>query len=100
MLKDQIEYFISEYFLEILLVFLVIILIKLIIREIRCWYWKINERIDLQNQQTNLLVEIIDYQQEEISILREINNKLSNTNNVNIEMMNEAAATEEDTIDS
>lgn len=95
-LEDIIEYFISEYFFEILLVFLVILLIKLVIREMRCWYWKINERINLQNQQANLLVEIIDKQDEEINVLRNILEKLSNANNMNIEVMNEAAATKED----
>lgn len=95
-LNDIIEYFISEYFLEILLVILVILLIKLVIREMRCWYWKINERISLMNEQINALLRIVDRQDEEISILREINNKLSNENNVNIEVTNEAAATEKD----
>lgn len=56
---------------------LLVILIILILREIRCWYWKINERIELQNNELNALLQIIDRQDEEIGLLRSINSKLN-----------------------
>lgn len=46
-----------------------IICIILLLREIRCWYWKINDRIDKLN-------EIVKNQKEEIEVLKEINEKL------------------------
>lgn len=44
---------------RILLVIVVIIVIWLIIREFRTWYWKINERISLQKETNNLLEDIL-----------------------------------------
>jgi len=35
------------------------ILIIIVIREIVCWYWKINERLNEQKKQTKLLEEIL-----------------------------------------
>lgn len=37
---------------------IVLILIILILREVACWYWKINKRIDLQQTEIKLLTEI------------------------------------------
>lgn len=36
------------------------ILVWLIIRDIRCWYWRINDRIDEQQKQTELLEKILN----------------------------------------
>ena len=89
--------FIAEYPIPSFLIMVAVaILIIFITREIRCWYWKIDDRIAFQKQQINLLSYILEHQDEEISILREINNKLSNANSTNIEEMNEAEVTEED----
>ncbi len=74
----------------------VIVVVILCLREIRCWYWKINENITLQNQQINLLVQIIDNQDEEINVLRELLGRVTNPDGVNIEYIGEAAATEDD----
>jgi hypothetical protein len=37
-----------------------LILLFLVIREVVCWYCKINERIDLLHEQKNLLIDIRD----------------------------------------
>lgn len=49
-----------EYLGIIVLALGVLIIIFLIVREINCWYWKINERISLMNQQNNLLQMLVD----------------------------------------
>lgn len=74
----------------------IIIAIYFITREIRCWYWKITDRVTIGNQQVNLLIEIIENQDEEISILREILGRVTNPDGVSIEYIKESAATEED----
>lgn len=40
--------------------FIVTILVILVIREIVCWYWKINEHLEEQQKQTEILEEIRD----------------------------------------
>ena len=40
--------------------FIVSILVILVIREIVCWYWKINEHLEEQQKQTEILEEIRD----------------------------------------
>ena len=42
----------------IIIILIVLIIFYLIIRELNCWYWKINKRIE-QTKQTNLLLEKI-----------------------------------------
>jgi hypothetical protein len=32
--------------------------ISLLLRELMCWYWKVNERIELQKKTNDLLIEI------------------------------------------
>ena len=39
----------------IIIVVIVLVVIFLILREVNCWYWKINERISLMNDQNELL---------------------------------------------
>ena len=95
-LSDLIWHFISSNFSEIIIILIVFILIKLLIREIRCWYWKINDRVTIGNQQVNLLIEIIENQDEEISILNEILGRVTNPDGVSIEYIKESAATEDD----
>ena len=89
---DALNTFISSGALFILFVIVVAILC---LREIRCWYWKITDRVTIGNQQVNLLIEIIDNQDEEIKVLREILGKLTSPDGINIEYIEEAAATEE-----
>jgi hypothetical protein len=43
----------------IIIVVIVFIVIFLILREVNCWYWKINERISLMNEQNDLLRKLI-----------------------------------------
>ena len=45
--------------LTILIVVVILIVIILIIREVNCWYWKINERVELQKRQNTLLESIL-----------------------------------------
>lgn len=54
----------------------VIVVVILCMREIRCWYWKINEQIGLLNQQIHLLSFILEHQDEEIELLRYINHNI------------------------
>lgn len=95
-LKDLIIYFISTNFTTLLWILFISILIFLLLREIRCWYWKINDRVTIGNQQVNLLIEIIENQDEEISILKEILGRVTNPDGVSIEYIGESVATEDD----
>jgi hypothetical protein len=40
----------SEIIIYLLLVLVILIILFLILRELNCWYWKINERIKLQKE--------------------------------------------------
>ncbi len=50
----------AEIFVGFLFAILVFILIFWLLREINCWYWKINERIELQKQTNQLLLKILE----------------------------------------
>lgn len=43
----------------IIIAVIVFVVIFLILREVNCWYWKINERISLMNEQNDLLRKLI-----------------------------------------
>ena len=43
----------------IIIAIIVFVVIFLILREVNCWYWKINERISLMNEQNDLLRKLI-----------------------------------------
>lgn len=43
----------------ILVIVIIFLLIFLILREVICWYWKINERITLQKETNQLLKKLI-----------------------------------------
>jgi len=45
----------------IIIMIVVLIILFLIFREVNAWYWKINERIEIQNK-TNMLLEKIQKQ--------------------------------------
>jgi hypothetical protein len=44
-----------EYLGTIIIVIIVLVLVFLLLREVNCWYWKINKRIELMEDQNNLL---------------------------------------------
>jgi|GEM_PF-1492783 len=44
-----------EYLGTILIAVIVLVLVFLLLREVNCWYWKINERIELMEVQNDLL---------------------------------------------
>lgn len=47
-------------FISLIIFLLVLFLIFLICRELNCWYWKINRRIELLEEQNNSLKTIIE----------------------------------------
>lgn len=50
----------GEVFGYVIMSLIVGIIVFLILREVACWYWKINERIELQQKQIKLLEELIE----------------------------------------
>lgn len=46
--------------ITILLIIVLFVLIWLVTRELKCWYWKINEKLEAQEEQTELLKEILE----------------------------------------
>lgn len=51
--------------LYVLIIFLVIIIVLFIIfRELNCWYWKINERLELQKETVSLLRQLVSKNSE------------------------------------
>jgi hypothetical protein len=53
-----------EPIVGILIALIVFIVIFLILRELVMWYWKINERIELQKETNELLKKLIEKQKE------------------------------------
>ena len=47
--------FMQNAFIYFLVTIVVLVVIFLILREVNCWYWKINERIKLQKRNNDLL---------------------------------------------
>ena len=43
----------------ILIAVVILVVVFLILREVNCWYWKINERISLQKDQNSILEKIL-----------------------------------------
>jgi len=43
----------------ILITILIVVIFFLILREVNCWYWKINERVTLQKEQISILEKIL-----------------------------------------
>jgi hypothetical protein len=43
---------------------IVMILLFLALREVNCWYWKINKKIELQEKTNELLQKLIDQNQK------------------------------------
>lgn len=55
-----------DFTLIIIISIIVLVVIFLLLREINCWYWKINERIELAKRQNLLLEKILQYHIGEI----------------------------------
>ena len=49
----------GEVFGYVIMSLIVGIIVFLILREVACWYWKINERIELQQKQIHLLEQLL-----------------------------------------
>jgi hypothetical protein len=52
---------VQSYLFIAILVIVILVIIFLILRELNCWYWKINERLE-QQRRTNFLLEKIYFQ--------------------------------------
>ena len=76
----------SSFFTDILLVglilFAIIILIFLVLREVNCWYWKINERVSLMKKQNLLLQKLIITIKDNGQINSSDSEQLSNSDNI------------------
>lgn len=61
--------------ITIIVILVGVILLFIILREVVCWYYKINERIELQKQQISLLKKIL-YEKEFVLRSEESNNQV------------------------
>lgn len=64
-LSDLLEIELNPFTIFIILFYVIVFL--LLIREVRLWYWKVNERLGEQKKQTKLLEEIL-FQVSQINI--------------------------------
>lgn len=76
---------------------LLLIALGLIIlaREIRCWYWRINERIEYQRAEIEKLKQITEFQVEQLNMLEKILKALEKQPEKN-DVLDEAATSDED----
>lgn len=51
--------------ITIIICLILAIVLFLILREVACWYWKINERKALMDEQNKLLKELIELKKKE-----------------------------------
>ncbi len=58
----------NEFQKNILIIVIVVLVLILIFREVQCWYWKINKRIELQEKQIEILEEILQIVKPEQSV--------------------------------
>ena len=56
-----------DFTLIIIISIIALVVIFLLLRELNCWYWKINERIELAKRQNLLLEKILQYHIGEIT---------------------------------
>ncbi len=91
------ETFIKDLIENPILLTFVILVVIFIAREIRCWYWKIEERLELQKEEIATLTELVDLQKTQIRLLE------SNISKMNQLIFNttaeEAAPTKEDELE-
>ncbi len=60
----------------ILIVIVITIVVFLILREVNCWYWKINERVNLQYKEVDGLKQILN-ELKELRKLQQLNQRLN-----------------------
>lgn len=82
----------------ILLLTIIIITIIIVVRDLSSWYWKIDERINLQKEENQKLQTIIDIQNKQIQLLETIIHKIGSGNSYHTpgtSFLDEAATTTE-----
>jgi len=87
---------ISNNPLEFTILILFAAALFLLFREILCWYWKVNERLELQNMEYEAMLEMIRLQKDEIRLLENALMEIRYGKNLNTVIMSEAAATKEE----
>jgi hypothetical protein len=65
-------------FMTILIALVILIAIFFVLREVNCWYWKINERISLQKEQNLILREILTSLKSESNSKKTVSNETIN----------------------
>jgi len=75
----------------ILVVLVILAVIFLILREVMCWYWKINERISLQKEQNLILKRILDELRNEPRTKKKNHTKKETNNYTSNNLDNEEA---------
>lgn len=68
----------------------ILFIIFMILRELNCWYWKINRRIELQSQTNELLKKIylkLGGKIEETAETKQIFGKLESVNGMNLDLL-------------
>ena len=87
---------ISDNPLEFTILILFAAALFLLFREILCWYWKVSERLELQNMEYEAMLEMIRLQKDEIRLLENALMEIRYGKNLNTVIMSEAAATKEE----
>lgn len=64
--------------LGIIIGLVLLIAIFIFMREVWCWYWKINDLLDTNNDILNGIDELLEESKRTNKLLRRINNSLSN----------------------
>lgn len=75
----------------ILIVIAILAIIFLILREVMCWYWKINDRISLQKEQNLILKRILDELRNEPKTKKKTHTKKETNNYTSNSLDNEEA---------
>lgn len=75
--------------------FLLIVAIFLLLREIICWYWKINDRYEFQKAEFEKLKQITEFQVEQLNMLEKILKALEKQPEKN-DVLDKAATSDED----
>ena len=71
-----------EYLGPILIAVIVLVLVFLLLREVNCWYWKINKRIELMQVQNDLLRNILSESKPQVFSNNEKTNQKPQEDNV------------------
>ncbi|HCC07270.1 MAG TPA: hypothetical protein DEP72_03760 [Clostridiales bacterium] len=64
--------------LNVIIIILVIIGIILLIREIVCWYWKINKHIEIMKEINSNLGELLKVNKQQLELEKQKNKKEGN----------------------